>query len=86
MDIKQLACPKCGGTIFKVYQVVIEDFFSKDFFARGSPLILVLHKCVNCGWQSLPLDEEKLRRRLMNMLMGNQLEEEEVFTYANQKQ
>jgi 4-hydroxy-3-methylbut-2-en-1-yl diphosphate synthase IspG/GcpE len=39
MNVRLLACPRCGGTLFRVYHVAVEGFFGKH------PLTFLLHRC-----------------------------------------
>jgi predicted nucleic-acid-binding Zn-ribbon protein len=76
MEISLLACPKCGGTLFEVYHVTIENFFFDK-----SPLTFELHRCKNCGWETHPRDEKQIRQLLLNTLQGIKPKEGFIFAY-----
>jgi predicted nucleic-acid-binding Zn-ribbon protein len=70
MIINRLSCPKCNSTKFEVYLVVIEDFFQS-----GRPIAYIMHKCIDCGWESAPRDKEKIREVMIKMMTGKGYEE-----------
>jgi predicted nucleic-acid-binding Zn-ribbon protein len=76
MEVRLLACPKCGGTLFEVYHATI-----KNFFYDKSSLEFELHRCKNCGWETHPRDERQIRFLLTNILSGRRLKEGFVFAY-----
>jgi predicted nucleic-acid-binding Zn-ribbon protein len=74
MEVRLLACPKCKGTAFEVYWVTV-----KDFYHNGKPLYFYAYKCVKCGWETHPRDEQQLRKLLISILYG---EAREGFIFA----
>lgn len=70
--LKPLACPECGGEIFRKYFASIPGFFSFDVTGKNPEgrIEFTYEVCVGCGWQSQSLDIEEMRERTVNMLRG----------------
>jgi predicted nucleic-acid-binding Zn-ribbon protein len=69
MFTKKLACPKCGNTLFELYYVQVNDFYP-----NGKPLIFIMHKCSNCGWETHPKSVEELKNYIDKVLSGEKIE------------
>lgn len=67
-----LACPKCGGEIFRKYFAEIPGFFFVDITGKNpsGTLKVSYEVCEKCGWQSQSLDKEEMRDRLTQTLRG----------------
>lgn len=60
---KQLACPKCKGTKFEIFQIKLNDFFYDH-----TPITTTIEKCVKCGWESNTTDVQEAKRRVQTIL------------------
>lgn len=65
MNEKQLACPKCKGTFFEIFQVKFDGFFFDN-----SPLTTTIEKCVKCRWMSNTINVDEAKRRIQVMLQN----------------
>ena len=72
MTLTPLACPDCGGELFRKYLASIPGFFNIDITGRNptGTLQVSYEVCEKCGWQSQSLDKEEMRDRLSQALRG----------------
>jgi len=75
---RKLACPKCKGTTFEVYHVLVENFYS-----NRRPVSFTMEKCLNCGWQTHPTTKRKLNELIDKILKGEK--PENGFVYAEKQ-
>jgi predicted nucleic-acid-binding Zn-ribbon protein len=79
MELRKLACPRCRGTMFEIYLVKAEPFYFEKTILNVGEVSFLKYRCLNCGWESPPKDEEELKQLIMDMLKGKPFREGLIF-------